>query len=73
MKELENNFLEYEMIKEVIRARHEKNLTQQKLTKMMGTRQSNISRFENGEYNPTIHFLSRVAKAVGKKLVVRLV
>ena len=64
---------EYEFIAEIIMARKENHLTQQKLAELMGTKQSNISRFERGNYNPTLDFLKRIALAMGKKLEVRIV
>ena len=72
-KELKNNETEYKIIEEIIIARQEKNLTQKGLAELIGTRQSNISRLESGNYNPTIEFLAKVAKAVGKKLDIRII
>lgn len=40
--------------------RKAKGLTQSELAKKMSTSQANISRLENGSYNPTISFLSRL-------------
>lgn len=70
--ELDNNFIEYTVVREIIKARHELNLTQAQLAELVGTKQSNISRLESGEYNPTIEFLSKVAQAMGKTLEIRL-
>ena len=53
--------------------RREKNLTQKGLAELIGTRQSNISRLESGNYNPTLDFLQKIALAMGKKLEVRIV
>jgi predicted transcriptional regulator len=72
LKELENNSIEYQVVREIIKTRHELNLTQEQLAKLVGTKQSNISRLENGESNPTIEFLSKVAQAMGKNLEIRL-
>ena len=72
-KELEINAAEYKIIEEVIMARREKNLTQKELAELIGTRQSNISRLESGNYNPTIDFLQKIASAMDKKLEVRIV
>ncbi|MCL2293565.1 MAG: helix-turn-helix domain-containing protein [Spirochaetes bacterium] len=72
-EELKKNETEYKIIEEIIMARKEKNLTQKDLAELIGTKQSNISRFEKGNYNPTIDFLNKVARAVGKQLEVRII
>ena len=71
--ELKMNEAEYKIIEEIIMARKEKNLTQKDLAELIGTKQSNISRFESGNYNPTLDFLNKLASAVGKELEVRIV
>ena len=72
-EELKRNEAEYKIIGEIIMARKEKNLTQKDLAVLIGTKQSNISRFERGNYNPTIDFLNKMAHAVGKQLEVRII
>jgi DNA-binding XRE family transcriptional regulator len=72
-KELKNNEAEYKLIEEIILARKEKNLTQKDLAKLIGTKQSNISRLESGNYNPSIDLLNKIAQAMGKELQVRIV
>ena len=72
-KELELNEAEYRIIEEIIMARREKNLTQKDLAELIGTRQSNISRLESGNYNPTLDFLQKIASAMDKKLEVKIV
>jgi predicted transcriptional regulator len=72
-QELEKNAVEYQIVREIIRARHERNLTQEQLADLVGTKQSNISRLESGEYNPTIEFLDKIAHAMGKNLEIRLI
>jgi predicted transcriptional regulator len=72
-EELKKNEAEYKIIEEIITARRDKNLTQKDLAELIGTRQSNISRLESGNYNPTLKFLNRIAHAVGKELEVRIV
>ena len=72
-KELEMNEVEYKIIEEIILARKERNLTQKHLAELAGTRQSNISRLESGNYNPSLEFLNKIASAMGKKLEVRIV
>jgi predicted transcriptional regulator len=71
--ELKKNEADYKIIEEIILARKERNLTQKDLAELIGTRQSNISRLESGNYNPTLEFLNKIALAVGKELEVRIV
>jgi len=70
--ELKNEYNElspiYELKKEIIRLRLEKGLSQRDLADLIGTKQSAISRLENGSYNPTVEFLNRVAHSLGKEL-----
>lgn len=73
LEELKKNELEYQVISEIIRVRTERKMTQAQLACLVGTRQSNISRLESGQYNPSLRFLERVARAMGKKLEIRLV
>ncbi|MCQ1529518.1 helix-turn-helix domain-containing protein [Lutispora saccharofermentans] len=44
--EYDNLAIEYELIRQVIKARKEKNITQAELAMKVGTKQSNISRLE---------------------------
>jgi len=71
--ELKMNEAEYKIIEEIIMARKEKNLTQKDLAELIGTKQSNISRLESGNYNPSLDLLNRIALAVGKELEVRMI
>ena len=71
--ELKRNEAEYKIIEEIIMARKEKNLTQKGLAELIGTRQSNISRLESGNYNPSLDLLIKIAQAMDKKLELRIV
>ena len=64
---------EYQVAREIIKARIEKNMTQQELAEKTGMRQSNISRIENGSCSPTVETLSIIAEGLGKKLEIRVV
>lgn len=59
---------EFEVIKQVISARIENNITQKELADRAGTKQGNISRFERGGYNPSLAFLKKIADGLGKEL-----
>jgi len=71
-KEIKNLELEYTLIKQIIQARIDQNISQKELAKRIGTQQSNISRLESGEYNPSLKFLKKVAKSLGKELEISL-
>ena len=62
----------YEIISQIIEARTSQNITQEELARRIGTQKSNISRFESGNYNPTIDFLNKICTALGKKLELTL-
>ena len=48
---------QYEIIDAVISARIERKMTQAELARRADPQQSNISRFESGNYNPSLEFL----------------
>lgn len=55
----------------LIRARIESGLTQAQLAKEIGTKQSVISRLENGRANPSIAFLQKLANALNSSLEIK--
>jgi len=52
------------MIEEIKKGRHSHSYTQLNLAQLLGTTQSEISRFENGKSNPTVEFLDRLITAL---------
>ena len=62
----------YQLISQLIDARIKRGLTQEKLAKKMGTKQSAIARIESGNANPSLAFLEKVASAIGSKLIIQL-
>lgn len=73
-KELyEKNEGEYQIAREIIKARIEMRMTQKELSEKTGIRQSNISRIENGNCSPTVETLEKIAEGLGKKLEIRFV
>lgn len=69
-KEWDNLEVEFQIIKAIIDGRNENHLTQRELSDMTGIAQGDISKIENGNANPSIKTLDRLADALGKKLKV---
>lgn len=63
----------YALIESIILARKEKNLTQKELSEFTGITQADLSKIENGNTNPSMNTLLKLAKGLGKKLQVSLV
>ncbi len=59
---------EFALRAKIIEHRIKYGLTQAELAKRIGTKQSAISRFERGDYNPTIQFLNKLASGLGVKI-----
>ncbi len=58
---------------EIIKARKETGVSQYELSLMTRITQADISKLENGKANPTISTLNKIAKVLGKKLLVQFV
>lgn len=58
----------YALANELIERRKAKGLTQVGLAELTGVQQSEISRMERGEANPTLGTLSKVARGLGLRL-----
>ncbi len=63
---------EFKEISLMIKKRIDAGLTQKELARRTGTKQSAISRFENGKGNPTLQSLYRIADALGLKMKITL-
>jgi ribosome-binding protein aMBF1 (putative translation factor) len=63
---------EFELIRLIIEKRLNQGLTQAELAKKLNTKQSSISRLESGDYNPSLAFLNRLAKALDAKLYISI-
>ena len=63
----------YVLIESIIRARKERNLTQKELSALTGITQADLSKIENGNANPSLNTLMKLANGLGKKLQVSLV
>ena len=62
----------YEVVEQLKSARKAQNVTQEVLAERVGTKKSNISRFESGRYNPSLDFLIKVADSLGKQIQIRI-
>ena len=62
----------FDLIRSIIEKRIEKNISQEELADRMGTKQSALSRFESGNYNPSLAFMQKVAQALDSKLEIKI-
>ncbi len=62
-----------EVAYQIQQLRREQNVSQAKLAKKIGTRQSNIARMEAGEQNFTTETLQKIAKALDRDLKIEFV
>lgn len=64
---------EYDIIQAMIGARKKQNITQKELSIRTGITQADISRIENGNRNPSLNMLKKLAKGLGMTLRVEFV
>ena len=64
---------EFDVIRAIIDARTNQNLTQKQLSEKTGINQSDISNLENGTRNPTINFLKRLADGLDMILKIEFI
>lgn len=71
-KEIKNSYdnlgAEFALVEMIIDKRLSEGLSQAQLAKKIGSKQPVISRLEQGTYNPSVKFLTRVARALNAKL-----
>lgn len=58
----------YELVEQLKAARKAQDMTQEDLAARVGTKKSNISRFESGRYNPSLDFVIKIAGSLGKQI-----
>lgn len=61
------------LVEQYIACRKECKMTQADVADALGVKRPNITRFENGTYNPTLDMLVKIAECMGKDLEIRLV
>ena len=72
-KEYESLEPEYELVKAFLEARKNADMTQSELAKASGVAQSDISKLENGNSNPTVKMLWRLADSMNMHLKIEFV
>ena len=70
--EVEQKSIRQSVIEQYIRCRKIQCMTQAELAKRAGIPRTNITRFESGNYNPSLEMLVRIAAALGMTLQVQL-
>ena len=56
----------------IAKCRKEKKMTQEQLAQRTGISRPNISRFESGNYNPSLEMMVRIAEALEMNLNITL-
>ena len=64
---------EYQLINAILDARKAANMTQKQLAEMTGIAQSDISKIENGNANPSLKTIERIASGMGMTVRVEFV
>ncbi|MDD6058474.1 MAG: helix-turn-helix transcriptional regulator [Clostridiales bacterium] len=59
-------------VEQLKNARKAQDMTQETLAERVGTKKSNISRFESGKYNPSLDFLVKIADSLGKQIQIKI-
>ena len=72
-REYEDIQPEMEIIKALVDARIEQNLTQTELAEITGINQADISKLERGNRNPTLNMLKKLANGLGYTLKIEFV
>lgn len=67
-QEWEGQSAERDVMRQIVEARMEEGLTQQELAERCGMKASNLCRLENGNGNPSVATLEKIARGLGRKL-----
>ena len=71
--EVEQRSTRKSVVEQYVQCRKMQGLTQAELAKKAGIPRSNITRFESGNYNPSLELLVRIAAALGMTLQMELI
>ena len=72
-REWDNLETEFQIIRMIVDARHEKGLTQKKLAELAEIEQASLSRIETGKVSPDLATLKKIAAALGRKLELKFI
>ena len=72
-KEYDSLEAEYQLINAIINARKTTKITQKQLSEKTGIAQSDISKIENGNGNPSLKTIERLARGMGMNVKVEFV
>ncbi|MDC7289948.1 helix-turn-helix domain-containing protein [Blautia schinkii] len=64
---------EFQVIRAMIEARRDQHLTQQQLADRTGIDRADISKLENGNANPSLKLLKRLAEGLGMNIKIEFV
>lgn len=70
---MESSELEYQIARVIMKARLSRNLTQKQVAELTGINQADVSRVENGNGNPKVSTLYRIARGLKMKVKFDLV
>jgi len=65
--------VEYQIINTMLKARQNKNMTQEQLSEITGIDQADISRLEKGTANPSLRTLKRIASGMDMKIKIEFI
>lgn len=71
--ETEKKVIKERILSEYVSLRKEKKLSQEDIATLTGIARPNISRIENGKYDPTLEILTKLALALGMRLEIHFV
>ena len=71
--ELDRLETRYQIIRQIIELRKKNRITQLELANKINDKQSNIARLENGNANPSIEKLCRIAEGLNSCLQIRFI
>ena len=72
-REWDDQAIERALMRSIVEARIEQNLSQKELAKKCDLKPSNLCRIENGNGNPSISTLLKIAHGLNRKLEIRFV